>query len=152
MPLYSMGCSPLPVFFFSSYAKSAIQALLQHRPSDNMHLLRGIWDVASKLSIPPLISWIPSYIGIEGNEAADRAARQALMKPDIDKYLPMSKARTRRNIKQTARDIYIRQLNNLTLRGLFLSINKLCYLSRTVPHCSTCLKYQSDYLQGPIFR
>ena len=35
------------------------------------------------------------------------------MKPDIDNYLLMSKARTRRTIKQTARDIYetIEQIN-----------------------------------------
>ena len=35
------------------------------------------------------------------------------MKPNIDTHLPMSKARTRRNIKQTVRDIYetLEQLN-----------------------------------------
>ena len=104
--------SPSRCVVFSD-AKSALQALLQHHPSDNIHLLQGIRDVASRLAIPPLIAWIPSHIGIEGNEAADRAARQALMKPDIDNYLLMSKARTRRTIKQTARDIYetIEQIN-----------------------------------------
>ena len=93
MPLYSMGCSPPPGVLFSVM-------LNQHYK-------------ASRLSIPPLIAWITSDIGIEGNEAADRSARQALMKPDIDKNIPMSKARTRRTTKQTARNIYetIERLN-----------------------------------------
>ena len=51
------------------------------------------------------------------------------MKPDIDKYLPISKARTRRTIKQTAGDIYetIEQLNTTQSVSLhqqvMLSIN-----------------------------
>ena len=81
--------------------------------NDNVSLLMGIRDVASRMPTPPILTWIPSHIGIEGNEAADRAARQALLKPAIDTHLPLSKARTRQTIKQTARDIYetLEQLN-----------------------------------------
>ena len=97
--------SPSRCVVFSD-SKSALQALLQHQPSDNINILRGIRDVASRLASTPLIVWIPSHIGIEGNEAADRAARRALFKPEIDNHLPMSKSKTKRNIKHTARDIY----------------------------------------------
>ena len=99
--------SPSRCVVFSD-SKSGLQALLQHQPSDNINILRDIRDVASRMSTPPILAWIPSHIGIEGNETADRAARQALMKPNIDTHLPMNKARTRRNIKQTARDINMR--------------------------------------------
>ena len=97
--------SPSRCVVFSD-SRSGLEALLQHQPNDNIKLLRDIWDVAARMTTPPLIAWIPSHIGIPGNEAADKAAKQALMKPAIDTYLPMSKARTRRTIKQTARDIY----------------------------------------------
>ena len=104
--------SPSRCVVFSD-SKSGLQALLHHHPSDNINIVRDISDVASRMSTPPLLAWIPSHIGIEGNETADRAARQALMKPNIDIHLPMSKTRTRRNIKQTAMDIYetLEQIN-----------------------------------------
>ena len=96
--------SPSRCVVFSD-SKSALQAITQHSPGDNIQLLRDIRDAASRMTVPPLLAWIPSHIGIEGNETADQAARQALMKPVIDIYYPLSKARTRRTIKQTARDI-----------------------------------------------
>ena len=82
------------------------------RLSNNASIMQAE-DVASRMPTPPILTWIPSHLGIEGNEAADRAARQALLKPAIDTYLPLSKARTRQTIKQTAWDIYetLEQLN-----------------------------------------
>ena len=104
--------SPSRCVVFSD-SRSGLEALLQHQPTGNIKLLRDIWDLAARMTTPPLLAWIPSHIGIAGNEAADRAARRALTKRDIDTYIPMSKARTRRIIKQTARDINetIEQLN-----------------------------------------
>ena len=97
--------SPSRCVIFSD-SRSGLEALLEHQPKDNIKLLRDIWDIAASMTTPPLIAWIPSHIGIAGNETADRAASSALMKPNIDTYLPMSKSRTRQTIKQTARDIY----------------------------------------------
>ena len=94
-------------------SKSALQSLLQHHPNDNVSLLMGIRDVASRMPTPPILTWSPSHIGIESNEAADMVVRDALLKPAIATYLPLSKARTRQTIKQTARDTYetLEQLN-----------------------------------------
>ena len=67
-----------------SDSRSGLEALIQHQPTDNIKLLRDIWDLAARMTTPPLIARIPSHIGIAGNEATDRAASRALMKPNID--------------------------------------------------------------------
>ena len=64
--------SPSRCVIFSD-SRSGLEALLQHQPKYNIKLLRDIWDIAASMTTPPLIAWIPSHIGIAGNETADRA-------------------------------------------------------------------------------
>ena len=77
MLLYCMDPSSPSRCVVLSDSKSGLQALQQQHPSDNINLLGDIREVASRMATPPLLAWIPSHIGIEGNETADRAARQA---------------------------------------------------------------------------
>ena len=37
-------------------SKSALQSLLQHQPNDNVSLLMGIRDVASRMPTPPILT------------------------------------------------------------------------------------------------
>ena len=62
-PRRSISWAPLPsrsVVFTDS--KSALQSLLQHHPNDNVSLLMGIQDVASRMPTPPILTWIASHI------------------------------------------------------------------------------------------
>ena len=130
--------SPSRCVVFSDF-KSGLQALLQHQHSDNINILRDIRDIAAKISTPLILAYNPSHNGIEGNETANRAARRALMKPNIDIHLSMSKARARWNIKQTANDIHetLEQLKPTRSVSLHQYTDLSLCLLVTVRHCST---------------
>ena len=89
-----------------SDSKSAVVAITERLPKDNITLIRQIQHTASKLITKPLLVWIPSHIGIPGNEAADALANAAIRRETVDVTLPISMAKSKQSIQQTARDIY----------------------------------------------
>ena len=99
------SCSPHRCVVFTD-SKSALLSLSQHIPSDNVALIQSINNIADTMNTRPVLFWIPSHIGIQGNEAADLAAKQALFKLTIDVQVPTSKAKSKAVIKQTAIDIH----------------------------------------------
>ena len=65
-------------------SKSAIKVLQRKRHKDNIQLTTRILGLLQELhqqGKAVTINWIPSHVGIPGNEAADRAAKKALLLP-----------------------------------------------------------------------
>ena len=54
----------------------------------------------------PLINWIPSHVGIEGNELADKHAKEGLQRDVIDHHVKSSDRKIQNSIRTTATDIH----------------------------------------------
>ncbi|KAG0720660.1 hypothetical protein GWK47_006634 [Chionoecetes opilio] len=67
-----------------THSKSSIQALRDTQPQDNIHLLTSTLLLAQRLAARGCkitLIWVPSHVGLNGNEAADRAAKSAAAHP-----------------------------------------------------------------------
>jgi len=74
----------------------AIQALQKSNPRDNVGLLTSILTTAHNIKERGRninINWIPSHVGIKGNEEADLAAKNALSLPHVTVPIPTSLAK-----------------------------------------------------------
>ncbi|MEL7523335.1 MAG: ribonuclease H family protein, partial [Cyanobacteria bacterium J06553_1] len=68
-------------------SKTALQSLQQRRHKDNVQLVTTILGLAQRLlrsGRRVILNWIPSHVGIHGNERADEAARRASSHPVVD--------------------------------------------------------------------
>ena len=90
-------------FMIFSNSLSALQALEKFK-SDHPLLIQ-VQDMLHKIEIDQkkvAFMWVPGHFGICGNEASDRAAKEALEKEPIDDQMPFSdlKALTAKYIHQ----------------------------------------------------
>ena len=72
-------------FIIFSDSKSCLQAILQHQPTNSIirEIQQNHTDL-KKVRKEVIFCWLPSHIGITGNEKADQAAKRALaQEPDV---------------------------------------------------------------------
>ena len=77
-------------FIIYSDSKSAIEAISNYK--SNNHIVRKIKNTLNKLytvGIQIEICWVPAHVGLEGNEKADIAAKEAINSRPIDIKLPV---------------------------------------------------------------
>ncbi|XP_066968129.1 uncharacterized protein [Macrobrachium rosenbergii] len=67
-------------------SKGAIQATTKEKAEENIRLLSSIWAIASlhqNRNRQISLNWIPSHVGIQGNEEADSLAKNGLLHINI---------------------------------------------------------------------
>ncbi|KAG0710666.1 hypothetical protein GWK47_022328 [Chionoecetes opilio] len=99
---------------------TGLQALQQPHPKDNVRLITTILGSLQSLGAQGRrvrLNWIPSHVGVRGNEAADVAAKRAASGPSVTMHVPPSlqqlKAQARRaaahRAHQTHRELETRK-------------------------------------------
>ena len=106
---------------------TAIQTLRNKKNSERS-LCNYILSTAHLLKERPLINWIPSHVGIEGNELADKHAKEGLQRDVIDHHVKSSDRKIRNSIRTTATDRPISQ----TVFMLSIAINRAEHVCATV--------------------
>ncbi|XP_071521480.1 uncharacterized protein [Panulirus ornatus] len=86
-------------------SKSSVQALQHSRPKD-IKLVTSILAQLQELrrqGRPVTIHWIPSHVGIEGNETADEAAKAATCFNNNQVHVPVSLQQMKHQLQKAAR-------------------------------------------------
>ncbi|KAG0719567.1 hypothetical protein GWK47_050197 [Chionoecetes opilio] len=86
-------------------SKFSIQALKDTQPQDNIHLLTSTLLLAQRLAARGCkitLNWVPSHVGLNGNETADRAAKSAAALPSPTTAVLPSLSQTLLKIKSAS--------------------------------------------------
>ena len=84
---------------------TAIQLLRDNNKSERS-LCYAILATSQYLEERPVLNWIPSHVGIQGNELADAYAKEGLKKDTIDHYVKSSHNKAQNSIGTAAMDIH----------------------------------------------
>ncbi|KAG0703356.1 hypothetical protein GWK47_024867 [Chionoecetes opilio] len=97
--------SQSPHVIIHTDSKSSIQALRDTQSQDNIHLLTSTLLLAQRLAARGCkitLNWVPSHVGLSGNEAADRAAKSAAVLPSPTTAVLPSLSQTLLKIKSAS--------------------------------------------------
>ncbi|GBM32826.1 hypothetical protein AVEN_216531-1 [Araneus ventricosus] len=82
---------------------SALKALQKHQPRNNL-----IEEIKAILDGSVSLHWVKAHIGIEGNESADKAAKEATTKTNVDLHLGLPIRSLKTSLKRRILDYWQR--------------------------------------------
>ncbi|KAK4314629.1 hypothetical protein Pmani_014080 [Petrolisthes manimaculis] len=71
-------------------SRAGLQALQQPHPKDNVGLITTILGILQSIAAQGLqvkLNWIPSHVGVRGNETADAAVKRAAGGPQVTRHV-----------------------------------------------------------------
>ena len=87
-------------------SKSAMQALQHSQPRDNVHIITSILAQLQEFQSqnrPVVLHWIPSHVGIGGNDVADEAAKAATRSSSVHIQVPASVQQIKNHLRKTTK-------------------------------------------------
>ncbi|KAK4311497.1 hypothetical protein Pmani_017046 [Petrolisthes manimaculis] len=81
------------------------QALQQPHPKDNVGLINTILGILQSIAAQGRqvkLNWIPSHVGVRGNETADAAAKRAAGGPQVTRHVSPSLRQIKAHAKRAA--------------------------------------------------
>ncbi|XP_050724058.1 uncharacterized protein LOC127002289 [Eriocheir sinensis] len=86
-------------------SRAGLEALQSPRVTDNVGLVTSVLGSLQSLAVQGKcvrLHWIPSHVGVRGNEAADEAAKRAAAGPTITRRVPLSLQQTKAEARHAA--------------------------------------------------
>ncbi|XP_050709221.1 uncharacterized protein LOC126994012 [Eriocheir sinensis] len=86
-------------------SRAGLEALQRPRVTDNVGLVTSVLGSLQSLAAQGKcvrLHWIPSHVGVRGNEAADEAAKRAAAGPTITRRVPLSLQQTKAEARHVA--------------------------------------------------
>ncbi|XP_050715642.1 uncharacterized protein LOC126998207 [Eriocheir sinensis] len=86
-------------------SRAGLEALQRPRVTDNVGLVTSVLGSLQSLAAQGKcvrLHWIPSHVGVRGNEAADEAAKRAAAGPTITRRVPLSLQQTKAEARHAA--------------------------------------------------
>ncbi|KAK4328702.1 hypothetical protein Pmani_000898 [Petrolisthes manimaculis] len=94
-----------PTVMLHTDSRAGLQALQQLHPKDNVGLITTILGILQSIAAQGRqvkLNWIPSHVGVRGNETADAAAKRAAGGPQVTRHVSPSLRQVKAHAKRAA--------------------------------------------------
>ena len=102
--VHDVAAHPVKVAIVNTDSMGSLQNLRHLVHSDNIDLLADIQEGIQSLQTRFILNWVPSHVGVPGNEKADELAKSATLRPEIDIAIPLSRAQVKARVRQKIQD------------------------------------------------